>query len=236
MANCSNCGVKLNAFNVAYTFDSEEYGLFCSRCNAKFNRFLKDNGFSRSSDLSKVFFSQHKEDLINLEFTNDGIMTISNYIDSLERRAEEEAIEEKRAAELKAAKDKLAAEEKERLKLLSRDRDKRELSFIETTGFTVEGYDIENYLGIISGEVIMGTGFLSELSAGLNDLFGTVSNTMTSKLTEAKKRALEELKQNCLNVGANAVIGVDIDISTIGQNMILACANGTAVIIKKKTE
>ena len=56
---------------------------------------------------------------------------------------------------------------------------------------------------------------------------------MASKLTAAKNAALEKLKESCLLANANAVIGVDIDISIMGQNMILACANGTAVRIEK---
>lgn len=105
--------------------------------------------------------------------------------------------------------------------------------FLETTGFSFEGYKIIEYRGIRSGEIVLGTGFLSEFSAGINDLFGTASNSMASKLTAAKNAALEKLKESCLLANANAVIGVDIDISIMGQNMILACANGTAVRIEE---
>lgn len=57
---------------------------------------------------------------------------------------------------------------------------------------------------------------------------------MTNKLTEAKERALKKLYLNCYDAGANAVIGVDFEMMTIGTNMIVTCANGTAVKVEKE--
>lgn len=110
---------------------------------------------------------------------------------------------------------------------------RRRKRFKATTGFDFYGYDIVKYIGIKSGEVVLGTGMFSEFSSGISDLFGMKSQTMANKITEAKNCALNKLIDNCIEVGANAAIGVDIDIMTIGMNMIVTCANGTAVIIER---
>ncbi len=85
----------------------------------------------------------------------------------------------------------------------------------------------------MSGQIVLGTEFFSEFGASLSDLFGVGSTLMAWKTEQAKDKALDELIVNCLMKGANAVIGVDLDFMTIGNNMIVACANGTAVVIEK---
>ena len=105
-------------------------------------------------------------------------------------------------------------------------------SFLTTTGFSFETHRIVSYLGIKSGEVVLGTGFLSDVSGLLNDMLGTTSNTLAAKFAQAKDVALSKLINMCIEVGANAVIGVDLDITTIGANMVVACANGTAVKVE----
>ena len=106
-------------------------------------------------------------------------------------------------------------------------------TFLTTSGFNFEGYKIVKYLNVMSGQVVLGTGFFSELGAFISDIFGASSLFMTWKLEKAKDEALDELIVNCMKKGANAVIGVDLDFMTIGNNMIVACANGTAVVIEK---
>ena len=109
----------------------------------------------------------------------------------------------------------------------------RKKTFLSTTTNSFEGYKITQYLKIESGEVVLGTGIFSEFSASFSDLLGTANASFGSKLEQAKSVALEKLKENCILDGANAVVGVDLDIMTIGSNMIVACANGTAVRIEK---
>ena len=121
---------------------------------------------------------------------------------------------------------------------MEREQAKKELSqrkidFLATTTNSFDGYRITNYIKIESGEVVLGTGIFSEFSASFSDLLGTANASFGSKLEQAKSVALEKLKENCILDGANAVVGVDLDIMTIGSNMIVACANGTAVRIEK---
>ena len=102
-----------------------------------------------------------------------------------------------------------------------------------TTGFGFEGYKIIKHCGLVSGESVLGTGFISEFSASVSDLFGSASNTFASKMNEAKNIAKRHLIENALKVGANALIGVDFDYITFGNNMIGVSANATAVVVEK---
>jgi len=102
-------------------------------------------------------------------------------------------------------------------------------SLILTTGFEVEGRPIKEYLGIVTSEVVMGTGPVVEFLGGLADLFGTRSSGFEQKLEQAKEASLEKLKGKAVTLGADAVIGLDIDYMEIGANMLMVVANGTAV-------
>ena len=109
----------------------------------------------------------------------------------------------------------------------------RRNAFKTTTGYNFEGYKITDYLNIVSGEIVLGTGFLSELSASVVDVLGTTSSTFHGKFCAAKSMALENIINDALNIGANAIIGIDFDITTLSNNIIVVSVNGTAVKIEK---
>lgn len=129
-------------------------------------------------------------------------------------------------------------EEQKKLKEAQKEQERKRqeiiLNFKITTGFNFEGYRIENYLGIVHGECVMGTGFFNDLSASFNDLLGTNSEMVSNKLLYAKEKALKDMINSGINKGANALIGIDFDVSTIYSNMLLVSANATAVFITKK--
>lgn len=102
-----------------------------------------------------------------------------------------------------------------------------------TTGYDFCGYTITKYLGIVSGEVVLGTGFLSELSTSFSDLFGGQSEAFANKLESAKHAAMQCLIQHSAEKGGNAVIGLDFDYITFSSNMIGVVANGTSVVIEQ---
>ena len=102
-----------------------------------------------------------------------------------------------------------------------------------TSGFDFEGYEIVEYLGFMSNEFALGTGFLSEFGAAFADLVGTNSNMFSNKLEEAKDQALAGLIEKAKAVEANAIIGVDIDYNMFSGNIIGVIANGTIVKIRK---
>ena len=104
---------------------------------------------------------------------------------------------------------------------------------ILTTTPTIEGQPIKQYLGIVTGETIIGANAIKDFMAGLTDFFGGRSSTYEKVLIEAKDSALAELQQRAAQKGANAIVGIDLDYETVGANgsMLMVTVSGTAVVI-----
>ena len=104
---------------------------------------------------------------------------------------------------------------------------------ITTTTNTIEGRPIQEYLGLVTGEAIMGANVFRDFMAGITDLIGGRSGTYESKLADARETALQELRDLAQQQGANAVVGIDIDYEVLGANngMLMVTATGTAVKI-----
>ncbi|MEY8000107.1 putative heavy metal-binding protein [Clostridium sp. JNZ X4-2] len=105
---------------------------------------------------------------------------------------------------------------------------------IVTTTNSVEGKKVLEYKGIIFGEVISGVDVIKDIAAGLTNFFGGRSKSYEGELIQAREEALKELEDRASAVGANAVIGVDIDYEVLGQagNMLMVTASGTAVVVE----
>lgn len=100
-----------------------------------------------------------------------------------------------------------------------------------TTPF-LEGKKIKRYLGIVSGEAILGANLFKDIFAGIRDIVGGRSASYEKELRRAKDMALQEMAEKARLMGANAVIGVDLDYETINLgkgNMLMVSASGTAV-------
>lgn len=104
---------------------------------------------------------------------------------------------------------------------------------IVTTTPSIEGKRILEYKGLIFGEVISGVDFIKDFAAGLTNFFGGRSNSYEGELIEARENAVREMEKRAISLGANAVVGVDIDYEVLGQNgnMLMVTASGTAVVI-----
>ena len=104
---------------------------------------------------------------------------------------------------------------------------------ILTTTPTIEGQPIKQYLGIVTGETIIGANAIKDFMAGLTDFFGGRSTTYEKVLIEAKESALAELQQRAAQKGANAIVGIDLVYETVGANggMLMVTVSGTAVVI-----
>ena len=100
-----------------------------------------------------------------------------------------------------------------------------------STTSVIEGRPVADYLGVVTGEVIVGANIFKDLFAGLRDIVGGRSGAYESTLRDARATALEELKTEARALGADAVIGVDLDYETLGQGgtMLMVTASGTAV-------
>ena len=102
---------------------------------------------------------------------------------------------------------------------------------IVTTTPSVEGRRITEYKGVVFGEVIAGVNFVKDFVAGLSNLFGGRSGTYEEELINARQQALDEMEQRAAQLGADAVVGVDIDYEVLGADngMLMVTASGTAV-------
>jgi uncharacterized protein YbjQ (UPF0145 family) len=102
---------------------------------------------------------------------------------------------------------------------------------ITTTTNSVEGRSIRTYLGVISSETIIGANVFEDILGGLRDFFGGRSGTYEKVMEEAKVTALRELEDKARAMGADAIVGIDLDFETIGANgsMLMVSASGTAV-------
>jgi uncharacterized protein YbjQ (UPF0145 family) len=102
---------------------------------------------------------------------------------------------------------------------------------IVTTTNTLDGQPVQQYLGIVCGEAILGANIMKDLFAGVRDLVGGRSSTYERELAKARDIALQEMQEAAEQRGANAVIGVDIDYETVGSggSMLMVTASGTAI-------
>lgn len=106
------------------------------------------------------------------------------------------------------------------------------ISMVVTTTPQIEGKRIVEYRGIVFGEVVSGVDFVRDFAAGLTNFFGGRSNSYEDELMRAREQALAEMEQRAYALGANAVVGVDIDYEVLGANngMLMVTVSGTAVV------
>ena len=109
----------------------------------------------------------------------------------------------------------------------------KEIMLITTTN-TVEGKRIVKYIGLVTGETIIGANIFKDLFAGIRDIVGGRSSSYEQVLREGKNTAVSEMQQYAASLGANAIIGVDLDYETVGNggSMLMVTASGTAVVLE----
>lgn len=92
---------------------------------------------------------------------------------------------------------------------------------------------MKEYKGVVTGETIIGANFVKDFFAGVRDVIGGRSGSYEKVLREAKNTSMEEMQERAMKLGANAIIGIDVDYETIGQNnsMLMVAVSGTAVVI-----
>ena len=109
-----------------------------------------------------------------------------------------------------------------------------EENMIISTTPTLEGKKIIEYKGIVFGEIVSGVDFIKDFAAGLTNFFGGRSNSYEGELIQARQNAIDEMQHRARQMGANAVVGVDIDYEILGtgNNMMMVIASGTAVVVE----
>ena len=230
MANCINCGVKINAFNETYPLWSGSEEVLCSKCRGRFTKLLANNNISeRSTRITRDFISKNAG---NLQYTDSGIQYLNGYADFI--------AEKKREIDLENEK----KQEEERIRTEDELEKRVELSkILISSGFNFEGYRIVKYSGYISGDDAIQIPRSGVFDRGRN------GENLTEALVQIRRRALMELKEAALDLGCNAVIGVDFDYLTLDPQtasltggtvyepyVICVTANGNAVVIEKIEE
>jgi uncharacterized protein YbjQ (UPF0145 family) len=104
---------------------------------------------------------------------------------------------------------------------------------ILSTTSTLEGHQVENYLGIVSGETIIGANIFKDFFDSITDIVGGRSSAYEQVLREAKATAMSEMEMQARQLGANAIIGIDLDYETIREGMLMVTVSGTAVKVYK---
>ena len=104
---------------------------------------------------------------------------------------------------------------------------------ILSTTPTIEGHTIREYKGVVTGETIIGANFVKDFFAGIRDIVGGRAGSYEKVLIEAKDTSIHEMMLRAEAMGANAIVGIDIDYETIGANgsMLMVATSGTAVVI-----
>ena len=107
-------------------------------------------------------------------------------------------------------------------------------TMIVTTTPTIEGRRIVRYAGVVTGEAILGANIFKDLFAGIRDIVGGRSAAYEEELRRARSLALTEVRQAASELGANAVVGIDLDYETVGANgsMLMVSVSGTAVVVE----
>lgn len=104
---------------------------------------------------------------------------------------------------------------------------------ILTTTPQIEGHTIREYKGLVTGETIIGANFMKDFCASIRDIVGGRSGSYERVLIEAKETSLKEMAERAQELGANAIVGIDLDYETIGAqgSMLMVASSGTAVVI-----
>ena len=105
---------------------------------------------------------------------------------------------------------------------------------IVTTTPGVEGHPITRYLGIVTGEAIIGANVFSDFFARIRDIVGGRAGAYESKLADAREIAMQDMEAAAAKLGANAIVGIDLDYEVLGENngMLMVTVSGTAVLVQ----
>jgi uncharacterized protein YbjQ (UPF0145 family) len=108
------------------------------------------------------------------------------------------------------------------------------LRMLHTTTSVIEGKKITSYKGLVTGEVILGANIFKDFMAGIRDIVGGRSGSYERTLREARQSAVKEMEEAAAALGANAIVGIDIDYETIGKagSMLMVSVSGTAVVVE----
>ncbi len=216
---CEICGKKIGGFSGAATLSGYPGIKVCSNCETKFTEmcYYGEQYVQGKRDSARflelyAYFTGHKG--TTTPQAQKAIEdSTQNVFQSIDQQKQKQAQQAQQRQELKQHID----------------------NILLTTGSSFDGYRVQKYLGILTADVVMGTGFLSELSASLSDLLGVNDNAFSLKMERAREIAEEKLLyEAATKAGANALLGVKYDYEIFSGNLIAVTICGTAVLIEKE--
>ena len=209
MANCYFCQKKIGLLESGYDLDTERFPQkICYVCDTK-RRVLRS--FAKGDYAEAYDFFVKQQERTDLDLIAKEIITFWIQ-DGKERQIKKNAEER---------------EQEVLTNILT--------NFPMTTGYNFEGYRITEYRGVVSSATVLGTGFLSDVSAIVSDAFGTESNALETKIISARNSAKEKLVRKAHEIGGTGLIGIDYDLSVLAGNAIAILATGTAVVVERIT-
>ncbi len=222
MAVCEICSKPIRRGDEQYIQipDTGVSHCVCAGCRACMTTLTGETDNMNLFDTCVKQMSAHLE---NGDINDDlkaYIRQVLSTVDEKKESAERRRMEHTEAWQKKAAEEK--AEKVRRFKT--------------TTGYQFDGYRVMDYKKVVSGEIVLGGGVFKEIAASASDVFGVRAGGFEANLENAKNAALDKAIDNALNVDANALLGIDFDITTIGNSMMVVSVSGTAVIIEKQEE
>lgn len=223
MANCNLCGKKIGLLENQYSEFTDDTGV-CIDCHNLLKNEIKPqitNMIKEKSYDEILSYIIDKYIVSNRNMKSDFMLNSKEYI--------------KKYIDMVFVNNQAQQNQQETVERQTELR-RKALSLKITTGYSFDGYKIVDYKGVVSGEIVVGTGIVSEFTAGFSDFFGTESNAFAEKMRTVKEAALTKLKMQSALVDGNAVIGVDFDYLNFSNNMIGISANGTAVVVEKVEE
>lgn len=212
---CPICSKKQNPLIQDFGLSEERQDIrICAKCKSSLRALYQ---LAKSGD--SEYLKAKNEFLSNPIQDTDTKKTLDSEIEEMDALYQESILAVE--AEVEAQRQQEAFEERIR-------------NFLATNSFNFEGYSIDKYLGIVCGDSVLGTGFLSELSVSAADWLGSESNRFSEKIEEAREKALYRMLVKADKLGANAIIGVSFSYSNFSGNVIGVVATGTAVVVSKK--
>lgn len=215
---CCLCGRKIGMLDggIRYFQNEKEFHI-CEKCVYQVNVLVEA---SDGKFINEEYIDEARTYVTQTMQNNKGIMSNDNKTFFINLLSEVDKGIQK------------SQEKKEEQERQAKDKEQRKQNFMVTTGYDFQGYNIKKYIDIVSCEYVIGTGVFSEFMASFSDTFGASSNTFSDKIAKSKQQVLEQMKIDAIELGANALIGIDFDILTFNNNMIAVSGNGTAVYIE----
>ena len=212
---CSICSKKQNPLIQDFELNDEHRNIrICAKCKESLRSLyhLAKLGDSKYLEAKNKFLSNPIQDMETKKALDSEIEEMDAVFQETIHIAE---------AEAEAKQQREAFEERIR-------------NFLATNSFNFEGYSIDKYLGIVCGDSVLGTGFLSELSVSAADWLGNESNRFSEKVEQAREKAMYKMLVKADKLGANAIIAVSFSYSNFSGNVIGVFATGTAVVVRKQ--